>query len=403
MAVPTASDTYTIEPSTTTDCGTLCTAVTGVATFASFPTCAAATCSSGYALSGTSCVALGGGAVLPSDTTPPTNTSIIIAGGAAETASRSVVLHFTADGAANMAISNTSDFAGASWEAYIAKKEWTLTSGNGIKTVYAKFKDAAGNVSSPVSDTITLNETSIPTAETPTPTTQPERTLLRYDSSPKVYVVKNGNQVWIRTLEEFNAAGYKWANVKVISTSVVKTVGSVTLLRAEGDNRVYVIHNNTKRHVQSAAAFNAAGYKWEDIKVVGASEVNKYNNATAHDEGTLIKSSDSAKVYVIKGGKRAWISTAAAFNGAGYKWTDIIVIGSADLAAYEETEFAAQGTGNIIITSKWLRVRSSDSTATKTLAFVKEGETYGILAESGNWFKIKTAKGIEGWVSKDYA
>jgi len=72
VTIPTASDTYTTEPSTTTDCGTLCATVTGVATFASFPTCAAATCSSGYVLSGATCVASGGGSSgssTPSSTT----------------------------------------------------------------------------------------------------------------------------------------------------------------------------------------------------------------------------------------------------------------------------------------------------------------------------------------------
>jgi hypothetical protein len=43
------------------------------------------------------------------------------------------------------------------WEAYNWTKVYTLSSGNGVKTVYAKLKDAAGNESASFSATITLD------------------------------------------------------------------------------------------------------------------------------------------------------------------------------------------------------------------------------------------------------
>ncbi len=42
------------------------------------------------------------------------------------------------------------------WEAYAPSKSWTLTSGDGTKTVYVKYKDQAGNTSFSISDTIQL-------------------------------------------------------------------------------------------------------------------------------------------------------------------------------------------------------------------------------------------------------
>jgi hypothetical protein len=44
-------------------------------------------------------------------------------------------------------------------EAYATTKTWSLSSGDGTKTVYVKFKDAIGNWSSPVSSTIILDTT----------------------------------------------------------------------------------------------------------------------------------------------------------------------------------------------------------------------------------------------------
>ncbi|MBU4204113.1 MAG: hypothetical protein KKD59_09245, partial [Acidobacteria bacterium] len=53
-------------------------------------------------------------------------------------------------GASQMMIADNSDFAGAVWENYAVEKNWVLTGENGKKTVYAKFKDTAGNISNPV-------------------------------------------------------------------------------------------------------------------------------------------------------------------------------------------------------------------------------------------------------------
>ncbi len=63
-SLPTVADTYSVEPSVTTDCESLCTTLAGTATYNTFPTCGAASCNSGYSLSGSgadaSCAVNGG-------------------------------------------------------------------------------------------------------------------------------------------------------------------------------------------------------------------------------------------------------------------------------------------------------------------------------------------------------
>lgn len=91
------------------------------------------------------------------DATAPTGT-VVINGGAAETTTAAVTLGLTTDDAINVLISNTADFTGVAPRPYAASIPWTLIGGNGVKTVYVKFIDANGNVStSPATDTITLN------------------------------------------------------------------------------------------------------------------------------------------------------------------------------------------------------------------------------------------------------
>src|SRR3989339_477778 len=127
----------------------------------------------------------GGGS---SDTTPPTNTSVVIADGATSIATTSVNLALAATGASHMMVANDSAFAGGVWTTYSTTKAWVLAVGDGVKTVYAKFRDDSGNVSNAVSDTITLIS---PVTTTPPPvvvstTTQPVAVVV----TPAVTIIR---------------------------------------------------------------------------------------------------------------------------------------------------------------------------------------------------------------------
>jgi probable HAF family extracellular repeat protein len=97
------------------------------------------------------------------DKSAPTGT-VSINNGASRTRSRSVTLTLSAtdpspgSGVTDMRISNTqSGLSSAPWEAYSTSKAWTLTSGQGTKTVYVQYRDGAGNDSAVVTDTIRYN------------------------------------------------------------------------------------------------------------------------------------------------------------------------------------------------------------------------------------------------------
>jgi predicted CXXCH cytochrome family protein len=94
------------------------------------------------------------------DTTPPTG-SIVINGGAASTSTNPVTLSIAASdpggtGVALMRFSNDL-ITWSTWETFATSKSWTLPGADGAKTVYAQFRDAAGNTSATYSDGITLS------------------------------------------------------------------------------------------------------------------------------------------------------------------------------------------------------------------------------------------------------
>ncbi|UQZ34807.1 hypothetical protein C2I18_15495 [Paenibacillus sp. PK3_47] len=93
------------------------------------------------------------------DKTPPT-AEIAINNGAAETLTESVNLTLSnmQGGAAVMRFSSNG-VNWSTWEPFAASKAWTLENGaDGLRTVYAELRDAAGNIY-PFSDTITLDTT----------------------------------------------------------------------------------------------------------------------------------------------------------------------------------------------------------------------------------------------------
>ena len=86
----------------------------------------------------------------PNDTTPPTGT-VIINNGLSVTNSQNVILTLYAnDGGTELTKAGLMTFSNDNqeWsdpEPYTAEKFWTLSAGEGSKTVYVKFRDAAGN------------------------------------------------------------------------------------------------------------------------------------------------------------------------------------------------------------------------------------------------------------------
>ena len=93
---------------------------------------------------------------------PKQGFSVSINNGAEKTTKREVVL--TLNGgpdAKRMSISESKDFTNASQEPYTTSRNWALSEGDGLKTVYAKFFSQYGQPTEAVSDSIVL-ETVIP-------------------------------------------------------------------------------------------------------------------------------------------------------------------------------------------------------------------------------------------------
>ncbi len=271
--------------------------------------------------------------------TAPTGGTITIAGGAGETSSTQVTLTLSASGATQMQVSNTSAFSdGSGWVAYATSLPWTLPSGVGSKTVYARFRSSGGVDSAAVSDSITLVASS---ASTPVPAPSAASTvaLKKVAGSSAVYAVQNGVRRLIRNADIFLAHGFSWGAVATVgsladvplSDPLDYPVVPGMLIKGSG-SKVYLVEGGTRRWITSESVFLGLGYAWSAIRVVqeatlaGLPEGAAISAAAAHPDGTLIKYATSPRVYLLEGGKKRWIPSAEVFTQRNLRWENIVTI-----------------------------------------------------------------------------
>ena len=154
------------------------------------------------------------------DTTKPSSVTLSITG-KGDTPStysndQSVTLSISAEDATSgveyMIMANEITFSGRTWEEYNTSKEWTLTSSNGLKTVYIMVKDRAGKESNIYSGNITLDTTN------PTNLDVSINSDQSYTNSTSVTLTLDASDSYNMKMR-FNNSGGNWSNWESYSQS----------------------------------------------------------------------------------------------------------------------------------------------------------------------------------------
>jgi hypothetical protein len=223
--------------------------------------------------------------LISTDTTLPTGT-VVINGGLAYARSTNVSLALTATDnsgtVASMRFSNDST-TWSPWEPFASTKAWSTTPGDGLKTVYARFKDVAENVSGTVSDTITVDTSPPPIVSFSTTNfTIPEAnaaiTIMVHLSASTVFTAA----VDFATSDETATAGTDYAPVSgrltflpfqtvktfdlwitndtqpELNETILLTLGNATNCVVGGASQVTILDNDPPSVSFSTSAFSAA-------------------------------------------------------------------------------------------------------------------------------------------------
>lgn len=200
------------------------------------------------------------------DGTPPTAANFAVSGqladGTASTtlsATRTVLLDFSTvadptSGLARMLVSNTVGLSDASWQPFTAaaRVPWTLSAGDGPKTVYAKFQDAAGNDSGIVQGTITLDGAA-PTAPSITLVEQDERPSNGFTKSTAVTLQLNAAGTPTRAIVSESPGLVGGTTVNLVGQTLPYST-SFTLAGADGTHTVWARFYDAAGNASEVAA-----------------------------------------------------------------------------------------------------------------------------------------------------
>jgi hypothetical protein len=112
-----------------------------------------------------------------------------------------------------------------------------------------------------------------------------------------------------------------------------------SLAKTKDSAKIYVITKGQKHWIPNEAAFNSyPGYRWKDIQIVDQAILNQYPRAKH------VKLANDPKVYYItESGLKRHLLNPDVFLSYGNQWEDIIEISQTELNAYEDCQFIQMG------------------------------------------------------------
>jgi len=159
--------------------------------------------------------------------------------------------------------------------------------------------------------------------------------LVRNPVSGAVFLVEGGAKFWIRSEAAFYEAGYSWASVRDVPPWVIDAIPNTprdgALLVQRGDPRVYLVQAGAKFWIDSPGEFSAMGFTGRVVGVVPPGALDQVPNVPR--DGSLLVERADPRVFVIKGGGKAWIPDPATFNARGYNWAAVRTVPARSLAS----------------------------------------------------------------------
>jgi len=231
--------------------------------------------------------------------------AVVINNGDNSTNNRKVELKFNILGAELMAISNDVDFSQISFESYNLSKYWTLSEGNGMKTVFVKFRSKEGGTII-YSDTIELTGQS----------------FVDPNSLVDVDVVNDSSSVECDLIIK---KPYKNKTSNVV---------------------YYITENCTKRPFKNPNIYFSYFASWSEVLITSDKILESisndvlgfmnFGNRLFLKEKSLVKSSDNPKVYLIQDEQKRWIKDEETFLKLKYNWLDILDVDNYVLDNYPD-------------------------------------------------------------------
>lgn len=115
-------------------------------------------------------------------------------------------------------------------------------------------------------------------------------------------------------------------------------IAGETLVKVPGKSAVWIVQGNKKKYFHRAQVFMKHRFDWDNVKEISQKQLDEFdfNGVVTYPDGTLVKTRDVNKVFLIVDGKLRWIETEEDFKKLGLKFGDVIDIELVELALYGE-------------------------------------------------------------------
>lgn len=178
----------------------------------------------------------------------------------------------------------------------------------------------------------------------------PYGTLLK-STDDCVYLYDEGKIRLFSSPEIFLSHGYRWEQIVSVDDDYLATLPSGpqmtfrdgTLLKTAASAVVYLLENNQKRAIRSAALFKKLGYQSKYIITVSQATLDDIDDGAdivstqTYPDGTLLKATDKS-TYLIQQGRKRFIPSAQVFLSWYYQWDQVITISDQALSSYPQGE-----------------------------------------------------------------
>ncbi len=95
----------------------------------------------------------------------------------------------------------------------------------------------------------------------------------------KIYVLENNHKRWISSLDAFEYYGFRWEQVNLVDDTFLERFPDGPALsvlnKCSTSPHVYAIENGLKRWIKDIPTFEAEGYVWEDVQIVSCAALEE--------------------------------------------------------------------------------------------------------------------------------
>jgi len=157
--------------------------------------------------------------------------------------------------------------------------------------------------------------------------------LYKFEGNSSVFTVLAGKKYYITSSNSFLDYGYKWEDIKIIKAGELENIQRVKLVKSSDKSTVYYLYEGAderlfKMNIPSSEVFESySGNKWDDIVNISQIDINNYPDVK------LIKVAGNSDIYFLDNNIKKLVSQDV-FKAKGFSQSEVFTVNQKHLDSY---------------------------------------------------------------------